>query len=152
MSWISVALGSSSLPELHQLSVEQLDALPGVGPDTALAIVVSIQEHGPFRSWEELEQLEGVGAGVLGAIRARTQLAPEHSAPIPDRTRPVVNPNLATPAMLTHWPGVSIHTGTRIVDYRDENGFFEHCTDLIRVPGIGPATVSNIGERCKITE
>ena len=149
--WSLLASASPVPSSLHQLSVEQLDDLPGVGPKTALAIVVSAQEHGPFATWEELQQIEGVGEGLVAAIRARTRLGPSVGSPTPDRGQPPLDPNLVNPASLTHWPGISLSTATRIVAFRDENGFFGSCHDLIQVGGIGPATLALIEDRCQIT-
>jgi DNA uptake protein ComE-like DNA-binding protein len=147
---LSVASAYPERPPLHQMSLEQLDALPGVGPKTALAIVVSIQEHGPFHSWSELEQIEGVGAGLLAAIRARTKLPESTAERAPDRTRPLIDPNVSTAAMLTGWPSVSLNTASRIVAFRDHHGFFSQCRDMIQVPGMGPATVALLAHQCKI--
>lgn len=147
---LSVAWAYPEPPELHQMSVAQLDALPGVGPKTALAIVVSIQEHGPFHSWSELEQIDGVGAGILAAIRARTKLPADTTERTPDRTRPPIDPNVSTAAMLTGWPGVSLNTATRIVAFRDQHGFFSQCRDMIQVPGMGPATLALLAHQCQI--
>ncbi len=146
----SVAWAYPEQPDLHQMSVEQLDALPGVGPKTALAIVVSIQEHGPFHSWAELEQIEGVGAGLLAAIRARTKLPDFTAERTPDRTRPLIDPNVSTATMLTSWPGVSLNTASRIVEFRDQHGFFSQCSDMIQVPGMGPDTVALLAHQCQI--
>lgn len=151
LGWGALAWASPGTMPLHQLSVEQLDDVAGVGPKTALAVVVSAQEHGPFTAWDELQQIEGVGAGLIAAIRARTQLAAPTDTPAPDRRRPAIDPNFATPASLTQWPGISLATATRIVAFRDENGFFGNCHDLIQVGGIGPATLALIEDRCQIT-
>ena len=151
LGWGSIAWAAPYRLPLHQMSVEQLDSLPGVGPKTALAVVVSVQEHGPFTRWEDLKQIESVGEGLIAAMRARTQLAERTDAPTPDRRRPKIDPNLASAASLTLWPGISLATADRIVAFRDENGFFRTCHDLIRVGGIGPATLALIDDECAIT-
>jgi competence protein ComEA len=54
---------------LNQATVEQLDALPGVGPSTAAAIIAYRDKHGPFRSVNGLLDVPGIGDGKLAALR-----------------------------------------------------------------------------------
>jgi competence protein ComEA len=49
-----------ALVDLNTASAEQLEALPGVGEVTASRIIAYRQAH-PFRSVEELRQVEGIG-------------------------------------------------------------------------------------------
>ena len=64
------AAGASSGPvDLNSATAEQLDALPGVGPATAAAILSHREQHGPFRSVEDLIEVRGIGEAKLDGLR-----------------------------------------------------------------------------------
>lgn len=54
---------------INEASVDQLDALPGVGPATAAAIVAHREANGPFASIDALADVRGIGPAKLEAIR-----------------------------------------------------------------------------------
>jgi competence protein ComEA len=54
---------------LNSATVEQLDALPGVGPVTAQKILDYRQEHGAFGSVDELDAIPGIGPARLEQLR-----------------------------------------------------------------------------------
>jgi competence protein ComEA len=56
--------------DINAATVDELDALPGVGPATAAAIVAYRDAHGPFASVDELLEVRGIGPAKLDAIRA----------------------------------------------------------------------------------
>ena len=68
----SAASGASSASplDLNAATVEQLDALPGVGPATAAAIVAYRDKHGGLRSVDELLEIKGLGASKVDALRS----------------------------------------------------------------------------------
>ncbi|BAS09103.1 comE operon protein 1 [Arthrobacter sp. Hiyo4] len=53
---------------LNTAGVEELDALPKVGPVLAQRIVDWRKEHGPFTSIEELDAVDGVGPKMLETL------------------------------------------------------------------------------------
>ena len=55
---------------LNTASVEQLTALPGVGPKLAARIVEYRQKSGTFRSTQELMNVKGVGEKNYAKIEA----------------------------------------------------------------------------------
>lgn len=56
--------------DLNEADVYTLQRLPGIGEKRAQAIVAFREEHGPFRSLEELDGVEGIGPGILEELRA----------------------------------------------------------------------------------
>ena len=61
--------------DLNTATVAQLDALPGVGPATAQAIVDYRTQHGRFRSVDELLEVRGIGEAKLAQLRPHVRVA-----------------------------------------------------------------------------
>lgn len=54
--------------DLNEADVYDLQRLPGIGEKRAQAIVEYREEHGPFRSVEDLGQVSGIGEGILAGL------------------------------------------------------------------------------------
>lgn len=67
----SGAAGAAERLDLNTATVEQLEALPGIGPATARAIVEHRARHGPFRSVRQLLDVRGIGEAKLAALESR---------------------------------------------------------------------------------
>ena len=65
----SSGTGPAALVDLNTATADELDALPGVGPATAAAIIDHRQRHGPFRSVDELADVRGIGDAKLAQLR-----------------------------------------------------------------------------------
>ncbi|MFE9250311.1 helix-hairpin-helix domain-containing protein [Streptomyces sp. NPDC007088] len=59
---------------LNAASVEQLDALPGVGPVLARRILDYRTEHGAFRAVDELREVSGIGERRFEDLRDQVRL------------------------------------------------------------------------------
>lgn len=59
---------------INSASAVELDALPGIGPVLAQAIVDYRAEHGPFASPEQLLNVPGIGEKTLEEIRPLVSL------------------------------------------------------------------------------
>ena len=60
--------------DLNRATAEQLEDLPGVGPSTAAAILAYRQEHGRFRSVDELLEVRGIGEARLAELRPKVRV------------------------------------------------------------------------------
>ncbi len=56
---------------LNQATAEQLQALPGVGPALSERIISYRDEHGPFRSVDQLAQVKGIGEAKLAKLKTQ---------------------------------------------------------------------------------
>lgn len=150
----------------------ELDRLPGVGPSTASAIVASRERDGPFRTPDDLARVRGVGPATVERIRDHLDLAdlPAGGRSPPGRRRRTaagpaspgapdgpppagaaapagpIDVNRAPAALLETLPGVGPALAARIVAARAEQPF-AGVDDLLRVRGIGPATLERLRGR-----
>ncbi|MBB6673947.1 ComEA family DNA-binding protein [Cohnella nanjingensis] len=60
---------ANGLLNLNAATAEQLDALPGIGPAKARAIVEYRDAKGPFRSVDDLRQVKGIGPKLMEGLR-----------------------------------------------------------------------------------
>lgn len=61
--------GAAGPLDLNSATAEQLDALPGVGPVTAAAILAWRQANGRFTSVDQLGEVDGIGPARLEKLR-----------------------------------------------------------------------------------
>ena len=137
----------------NRASAIELDRLPGVGAKTAEAIVRSREEEGPFRGPEDLVRVRGIGEATVRRIPAHLDV----STPMLGRFRPSgpggpatpVDVNRADEALLQTLPGVGPALARRIIEARAEAPF-RAPDDLLRVRGIGPATLERMRPRVAV--
>jgi competence protein ComEA len=63
--------GAEPLVNLNTATMDQLESLPGIGPALAQRILDYRQEHGPFRSVEDLTNVSGIGDKRLADLRSK---------------------------------------------------------------------------------
>lgn len=59
---------------LNSAGLEELQRIPGVGPEMAQRILYYRHEHGKFRSFEDLAKVEGIGPKTIEKIRVAATL------------------------------------------------------------------------------
>ncbi len=74
-----VVLGGGKL-DLNAATAAQLDALPGIGPAKAQAIIAFRESNGPFTSLDQLDAVPGIGPATIAGLRARIVIAPADGA------------------------------------------------------------------------
>ena len=62
--------------DLNAADVASLDALPGVGPARALAVVRYREANGPFRAVQDLARVPGFGPAALNRLAGRVRVGP----------------------------------------------------------------------------
>lgn len=68
------AAATAALVNLNTATLEQLDALPGVGPVLAQAIIDYRTKHGKFSRIEELQEVDGIGAKTYAQIAPHVRI------------------------------------------------------------------------------
>ncbi len=67
--------------DLNTATVEQLQQLPGIGPETAKAIVRFREKSGPFRRVEDLLAVRGITKAKLERLRPYVEIKPKQPKP-----------------------------------------------------------------------
>jgi competence protein ComEA len=67
---VGAATPGAGVPvNLNSATIEELDALDGIGPTTAQKIIDYRDAHGGFASVDELDQVDGIGPARLASLR-----------------------------------------------------------------------------------
>lgn len=156
-------LDSGERIDPNSASEIELDRLPGIGPATASAVVQARDTGVVFGRPDDLLIVRGIGPALLARIRPSLELNPRlarRGAPLVARPpggvtgsttgRPEspssdrrVDVNRADAAELQRLPGIGPALAERIVDERRVRPFHS-VGDLVRVRGIGSATVARL--------
>jgi len=59
----------SGLVNINTASAAELETLPRVGPSTAQRIIAYRQEHGPFATIEEIQNVSGIGPATFEQLK-----------------------------------------------------------------------------------
>jgi len=69
LAWVLSAAAALAAVNVNTATKEQLDALKGIGPTKAQAIIDYRTKNGPFKSIDDLEKVPGIGPATLKEIR-----------------------------------------------------------------------------------
>ena len=67
---------------LNTATKEELDAVKGIGPAKAQAIIDYRNEHGPFHSVDDLKNVKGFGDKTVAKMRSELSVSGASSAPV----------------------------------------------------------------------
>ena len=148
--------------DLDRAAAIEIARLPRVGLSLARIIVADRAAHGPFGSLEGLDRVPGIGPGLLAAIGGQVRFsgAPRITPPPSSAfSEPLatgssdptlLDLNHATAAELERLPFVGPYMAQQIVASRDRHGPFPSVDSLVRVPGVGPATLAKLRSRLRV--
>jgi competence protein ComEA len=156
---------------LNQAARAELLQLPGVGDGLAGRIEEYRDQHGGFRSVDELTRVHGVGRTTLERLRPwltveegeeeeplAPAIPPRPAQPEKQGAAPAgkggmsgklaqikepIDVNRASAAELQRLPGIGPKMAQRIIDERNKAPF-KSVDELRRVPGIGPKTLEKL--------
>jgi competence protein ComEA len=135
-------LGPGERIDLDRAPAAELIRLPGVGLGLARRIVADREAHGNFGNLEAVDRVPGVGPRLLASLTDVVRFSTLPSAkPV---TSTLVDLNAATAEQLERVPYLGPHMAAQIVADRNRHGPFPVLDSLVRVPGVGPATVERI--------
>lgn len=128
--WVIVLLLSwaTQLYAIDKVDVNTADAttldqvMVGIGAKKAEAIVKYRQEHGAFKSLQELENVPGIGAKIIEKNKDKLVIS--------------VDVNQADAATLVKMlDGISTELATALVEHRTKHGLFKSVDEIAQVPG-----------------
>lgn len=155
------AADASGLVNLNSASVEELDAVNGIGMATAKKIVAYREANGPFSSVDQLKDA-GVGTSVLNKIRDLVTCGPagassgssasSASSGAAASSGGKVNLNTATLAQIDALPRVSPRVAQAILDARNAlpGRKFSSWEQVDAVTGVGESMLTKLQEKCTI--
>ncbi|TVQ89960.1 MAG: hypothetical protein EA397_13450 [Deltaproteobacteria bacterium] len=126
--------------DLNLADAETLRAVPGLGDESARAILEDRLRRGPFYAVDDLTRVSGIGAETVASIRAMVTVGEIGPRPKPGR----LDLNRASASQLERLPGIGPVTAARIVVDRDENGPYDQVEDVMRVRGVGRKILAKI--------
>ena len=68
--FFAFTLQAFAVVDINKANEKELEAIKGIGPKKAQAIVEYRKKNGPFKSVEDFEKVKGIGAGIVKQIAA----------------------------------------------------------------------------------
>lgn len=146
----------TSMIDLNTAGSMQLQLLKGIGDTKAEAIVAYRQANGPFSKKEDIMRVPGIGPATYEKIKDRLELSYDTNQSITGTAsageKGLIDINRASQKELETIPGIGPVKAKSIVDYRQQNGYFQDVADLILVTGIGEKTLETMQPMITISQ
>lgn len=140
--------------DLDQAPAAEIARLPRIGMRMAKAIVADRVRHGPFGALGAVDRVQGVGPGLLAALEPHVRFSrlPAEKPPAgavdgvaaPPGPPGPIDLNQASREELERLPFLGPYMAEQIVAWRRLHGPFPAVDSLVRVPGVGPATLERV--------
>ncbi|MFW6120022.1 MAG: ComEA family DNA-binding protein [Petrotogales bacterium] len=130
--------------DINSATEDTLVLLPGIGPAKANAILDYRNEMGFFKDPKELTNVKGIGEATFENIREFVICYIDNTETIIESEDDLIDINTATIDHLQTLPGIGIEKAKAIILYRKNEGLFSNINELLKVKGIGEATLNNI--------
>lgn len=129
---------SSAKVDLNSATLDQLQAIKGIGKSRALEIVRYRDKHGPFMSLDELSRVPhmvDMPWGELDRVKLQfTVRIPGDAAPPTAPQAEKVDVNTANAEELRAVEGIGVERAQEIVDWREKHGRFRDVNELDSLP------------------
>lgn len=133
--------------DINNASQEAIETLPGVGPKLAKEIIAAR----PFRTFSDLDKVNGIGPKKLDQLRGKVVIVPmrpQSAASLRATTNQVakVNLNTATQAELEKLPGIGPKRAEAIIGARP----FKQIEDLRKIRGLTRAQLNEVKDQVTV--
>ena len=117
--------------DFNKATSEELEILPGIGPEKAKLIITDREKNGDYTQLEDLKRVQGIGESTINELRK------------------ILDPykfdfNKATFKELEILPGIGPEKAKLIITDREKNGDYTQLEDLKRVQGIGESIINEL--------
>jgi competence protein ComEA len=137
----------NELIDINMATTDQLQTLPGIGPEKSQAIIDYRKNSGPFIHIDDLTKVKGIGETTLDNIKDLIYVKEiETNKALKESSQTKININTAGISVLKKLPGIGDVLAKRILEYRDQVGQFSSREEIMNVKGIGEKTYESIKE------
>ncbi|HOE63539.1 MAG TPA: ComEA family DNA-binding protein [Candidatus Sumerlaeota bacterium] len=163
------------LININTASNKDLCLLKGIGPAKASAIIEFREQHGPFRTIDDLDNVSGIGPATIERIRKQITVGDIKPSATPSANAATQTQSLAvfpTPAVerapapspkkinintaglkeLMTLPGVGEKRAQSIIEYRQRNGGFKSIEEIMNIKGVSIRNFESIKDKITITK
>src|SRR5436190_20461439 len=85
LAWFAFATAAFAAVNVNTATKEELTTLKGIGDAKAQAIIDYRTKNGPFKTVDDLDNVKGIGPGILGKIKNDVTVTGKTSVATPDK-------------------------------------------------------------------